>query len=78
MKLEVSSTLVFLQLSKEPVLRNLFYNNIICVKQIKVHFRSPIDLKGQDLTKFKSGTSHITHHTIHSHNTYEFEVLQNS
>ena len=33
--------------------------------------------KSQDLTKFKSKTPHITHHTIHSHNTYEFEVLQN-
>ena len=42
-----------------------------------VHFRSPIDSKSQNLTKFKSGTSHITHHTIHSHITYEFEVLQN-
>ena len=33
--------------------------------------------KSQDLTKFQSGTSHVTHHTIHSHITYEFEVLQN-
>ena len=30
-----------------------------------VNFRSPINSKSQDLTKFKSGTSHITHHTIH-------------
>ena len=28
------------------------------------------------LKESKSGTSHITHHTIHSHITYEFEVLQ--
>ena len=46
-------------------------------QQTIVHFRSPIDSKSQDLTKFKSRTQHITHHTIHSHNTYEFEVSQN-
>ena len=39
-------------------------------QQNKVHFRSPIDPKSQDLTKFKSGTLHISHHTIHSHITY--------
>ena len=37
-----------------------------------VHFRSSIDSKSQDLTKFKSGTPHITRRTIHSYNTYEF------
>ena len=42
-----------------------------------VLFRSPIDPKSQDLTKIKYGKSHIMHHTIHSHITYEFEVLQN-
>ena len=42
-----------------------------------MHFKSPIDSKSQDLTKCKSGKSHITHHTIHSHITYNFEVLQN-
>ena len=42
-----------------------------------MHFRSPIDSNSQDLTKFKSGTAHITYYTIHSHNTYEFEVSQN-
>ena len=42
-----------------------------------MHFTYPIDSKSQDLTKFKSGTSHITHHTIPSHITFEFEVLQN-
>ena len=46
-------------------------------QQTIVHFRSPIDSKSQDPTKFKSGTPHITHHTIHSHNTYELEVSQN-
>ena len=29
------------------------------------------------LKESKSGTSHTTHHTIHSHITREFEVLQN-
>ena len=42
-----------------------------------VHFRSPIDLKSQNLTEFKSRNLHITHHTIHSHITYKFKVLQN-
>ena len=46
-------------------------------QQTIVHFRSPIDSKSQDLTKFKSGTPHITHHTIHSNNTFELEVSQN-
>ena len=46
-------------------------------QQIIVHFRSPIVSTSQDLTKFKSGTPHITHHTIHSHNSYELEVSQN-
>ena len=46
-------------------------------QQTIVHFRSPIDSKSQALTKLKSGTPHITHHTIHSHNTYELEVSQN-
>ena len=46
--------------------------------QTIVHFRSPIDSKSQDLTKFKSGTLHIMRHKIYSHITYEFEVLQNS
>ena len=46
-------------------------------QQTMVHFRSPIDSKSQNLTKFKSGTPHIMHHTIHSHNTYELEVSQN-
>ena len=43
-----------------------------------VYFRSPINSKSQDITKVKSGTSHITHHTIHSHITYEFERFQNT
>ena len=47
-------------------------------QQTIVHFRSPIDPKSQDLTKFQSGTPHITHHTIHSPNTYELEVSQNT
>ena len=42
-----------------------------------VYFRSPINSKSQDHKQFKSGTSHITHHTRHLHITYEFEVLQN-
>ena len=42
-----------------------------------MHFRSPIDPKSPNLTKFKSGTPHVTHHTIHSHIRYEFEVLLN-
>ena len=46
-------------------------------QQTIVHFRSPIDSKSQDLTKFKSWTPRIMHHTIHSHNTYAFEVSKN-
>ena len=46
-------------------------------QKTRVHFRSPIDSKSHNLTKFKSGTPHNTHHTIHSHYTYAFEVSQN-
>ena len=42
-----------------------------------MHFRSPIDSKSQELIEFKSGTSHITHYTIHPPITYKFEVWQN-
>ena len=42
-----------------------------------MHFRSPINSKSHELTKIKSGISHIMHHKIHSHIRYKFEVLQN-
>ena len=47
-------------------------------QQTIAHFRSPIASKSQDLTQFKSGTPHLTHHTIHSLNTYELEVSKNN